>query len=136
MKTNNLYFTSILISKELLDSTNELSFTVKPSRLGGVGVFTTHGIKKNTRLNIFPNGSRFIKHSEIMFDEKLLSFSRFFGVETKEGFYIPKSFNSLDVGWYLNHLNKNNASHDSNYKYFSTRDIKAGEEITINYNQL
>jgi SET domain-containing protein len=41
----------------------------------------------------------------------------------------------MEVGWFLNHSDKPNAYHE-NYEYYALRDIKEGEEITIDYNSL
>lgn len=133
---NNNYFVQILNEDIIKEETNELSFILKPSPLGGIGVFCTHGIKSGTRLRLFPNGSRFISNSELVFNEKLLNFCKFYGVEDEKGFWIPKSFNCIDSGWYLNHSENNNAVHDEKYRYFAARDLQGGEEIIINYNQL
>ncbi len=134
-KVNNNYFIQILNEEILKDETDELSFCLKPSPLGGVGVFCTHGVKKGTRLRLFPNGSRFISHAQTIFNEKLLNFCKFYGVEEEKGFCIPKSFTSIDAGWYMNHSDNNNSVHDEKYRYFAGRDLQGGEEITINYNQ-
>jgi hypothetical protein len=48
----------------------------------------------------------------------------------------PKDFGHMHVGWYLNHSSSPNAYPDDDYKWHALRDIKAGEEITIDYNSL
>ena len=47
----------------------------------------------------------------------------------------PNDFSHMSIGWYLNHSSNPNAEH-KNYVYYSIRDIKAGEEILIDYNTL
>ncbi len=42
----------------------------------------------------------------------------------------------MPIGWYLNHAKVPNASRDKSYRWYASRDIKAGEEITIDYNSL
>ena len=42
----------------------------------------------------------------------------------------------MHVGWYLNHLKESNAFRDNDFKWYAMRGIKAGEEITIDYNSL
>jgi len=139
---DNLVFIQIDNEAEIRDETNEFSFVLKPSPLGGIGVFCTHGIKKGTRLHLFPRGSRLITHKEIKLktevfgNNKLINFCNFYGVEDKEGFWVPKSFNCIDVGWYLNHSDNFNSIHDEKYRYFNDKDLQGGEEITINYNHL
>ena len=48
----------------------------------------------------------------------------------------PKDFGCMEIGWYLNHSKTPNAYHDDDYNYYASNDIKAGEEITIDYNLL
>ena len=47
----------------------------------------------------------------------------------------PKDFGCMEIGWYLNHSKTPNAYH-RNYEYYALRDIKTGEEITVDYNTL
>ncbi|MFW0837647.1 MAG: SET domain-containing protein-lysine N-methyltransferase [Candidatus Komeilibacteria bacterium] len=42
----------------------------------------------------------------------------------------------MHLGWYLNHSKTPTAYPDDDYKWYTVRDIKAGEEITIDYNLL
>jgi len=41
----------------------------------------------------------------------------------------------MEFGWFLNHSKKPNAYH-KNYEYYALNNIKAGEEITVDYNTL
>jgi hypothetical protein len=45
----------------------------------------------------------------------------------------PTNFNNLTVGWYLNHSDEPNVLCGSDYDFFTARDIKKGEELTVNY---
>ena len=48
--------------------------------------------------------------------------------------WTPKSFNSISVGWYLNHSREPNMRAEPEGEYFfALRDIKAGEELTVDY---
>lgn len=134
----NLIFSQISLSPNLLDSTNEFSFILRPSPLGGVGVFATHGIEKGTRLKLFPSGVRIVPKFILVNDKNLQEWCNFFGVEMPNGnFSIPKSFSNMDIGWYTNHDAENyNSFHDKGYRYFAKRNIQAGEEITIHYGHL
>ena len=55
--------------------------------------------------------------------------------EDGRGYYCPRSFTRVDVGWYLNHSDNPNAAH-TDWEYFALRPIKDGEEITIDYRTL
>ena len=117
--------------------TDEFSFILKPSPIAGVGVFVTHKIKKGTRLRVFSGEpTRKMKMSEVKKNPVLAKFVEFFAVVSDGTAYMPPNFSRLDVGWYLNHSDKFNAYHDENYRYYASRDIEEGEELTINYNDL
>lgn len=116
----------------LRDNTDELSFLLRPSRHDGVDVFSTHGIRKGTCLRLFPGpASRFVP-AENESDGCLLAFfSRRFGIQGTKGYYVHRDFGSMEIGWYLNHSPDPNAYHDEVFDYFASRDIPAGEEITV-----
>jgi SET domain-containing protein len=42
----------------------------------------------------------------------------------------------MEIGWYLNHSDDPNVYHDEQYFYYSLKDIKAGEELFIDYSSL
>jgi len=117
--------------------TDEFSFILKPSPIAGVGVFTTHKIKKGTRLRVFSGEpTRKMRMSEVKKNPILAKFVEFFGVANNGIVSIPANFSCLAVGWYLNHSDNPNAYHDENYRYYASRDIEEGEEILINYHEL
>ena len=45
----------------------------------------------------------------------------------------PTSFNNLTVGWYLNHSSKPNVLCSGDYDFFAAREIRKGEELTVDY---
>jgi hypothetical protein len=121
-------------SGRLREETDELSFVLRPSPLDGVGVFCTHGIRKGTRLRLFPGpGPRFIPAAKLAEHAPLAAFCRRYGLEHPEGCYVSPDFGYMEIGWYLNHSGTPNAIRDENSEFFAGRDIQAGEEITINY---
>lgn len=113
--------------------TNELSFVLKPSRIHGIGVFATHDIEKGTKLRFFPRSDKFrtLKKSE-KYEYFLKTYCVSLG---KKRYSCPKDFGRMSIGWYLNHSDSPNAYHKK-YTYYAGRDIKSGEEITINYKTL
>lgn len=116
------------------DKTNEFSFILKPAQYG-VGVFTLHDIKAKTYLRLFGD--------EIKPDqgtprnkEDLPDTFRQYCLDRGDTLSCPKDFGRMEIGWYLNHSKTPNAHHDDDYNYYASRDIKAGEEVTIDYNLL
>jgi SET domain-containing protein len=135
--SNNKIFTKIeKLNKNFKNVTDEFSFVLKPSSIAGVGVFATHGITKGTRLRLFYGKNRMIPIAATKNNPVLKKFTDFFGVEENGAICVAENFSHMSVGWYLNHSDKYNAIHDEQYRYFADRNIKAGEEITINYNDL
>lgn len=102
---------------------------LKPSKIEGVGCFTTEPIKKGSRPVLFDiEDEKFIlktrKHKP-MFDH--------YCVETTKGWWCPLSFTRMSVGWYLNHSDEPNISTPL---FKALRDIESGEELTIDYKLL
>jgi len=119
----------------------EFSFILKPSPLGGIGVFATHDIAKGTQ--VFKNSFelRNLKTKDI--PSELIKYCIFLN---DEECLCPKRFDRMEIGWYLNHssdpniANKFVITHASEFGkerlVYATKDIKAGDEILIDYNAL
>lgn len=138
-------FSTFPENPEMLSETTDLSFRLKPSPLAGVGVFAIHGINKGTNLCLrgdkeLLDDSKFITLEEAEANPKLLVFCRWYGcptiVEENEGFWISQNFNKMSLHWYLNHSDTPNIHHDENYEWFASCDIKAGQELTVDYKTL
>lgn len=118
-------------------------FRLKPSKINGVGVFACVKIKTGEVLPLFSgddNTSIFISQQRYQnlpkIDQKYCD-TLGINVKTPEsGYWVPPNPYHLEIGWYLNHSDKPNAYHDDEYRYYASRDISAGEEILIDYNQL
>jgi hypothetical protein len=55
-------------------------------------------------------------------------------IGTKTHYGCPVSFNRLTPAWFLNESKEPNARCcDENYDFYATRDIPAGQEITVDY---
>ena len=129
--SQNAALAEIAIDPRRYDTTDELSFVLKPSKLSGVGVFCTHGIAKGTRLALFPNlKPRYVSNARLERDPRLRAFCQVYGVDVGGGSVVARSFSHMHVGWYLNHSDEPNAHHER-FRYFASRDIDANEEITI-----
>jgi hypothetical protein len=77
-----------------------------------------------------------MKMSEVKKNPVLAKFVEFFAVASNGWVFLPANFSCMACGWYLNHSDTPNAHHDEGYKYYASRDIEEGEELTINYNYL
>jgi hypothetical protein len=115
------------------DKTTEFSFVLKPTKYG-VGVFATHGIKKETYLRLFRDETGAIV-SVVRKKEAVPEFFRRYCVDRGDTLRCPKDFSRMEIGWYLNHSKTPNAYH-RNYNYYALIDIPAGEEIMVDYNTL
>jgi SET domain-containing protein len=118
-------------------STDEYSFSLKPSPIEGVGVFANHAIARGTWLRLFsePWGRRIRRSTPMTIDRR--NFLKRYCIENEkaDAFFGPRDFGRMSVGWYLNHSSQPNAAHRK-FKYFALRDIASGEEITIDYGTL
>jgi len=114
---------------------------LKPSPIHGIGVFAIGAIKKGTRL--FSQDSdemRWVKADALPKDKQLRQLYDDFAV-VKNGkagrpkrYGCPRHFDRLTTSWYLNDPkpgHKPNVRCDENYDFWALRDIKEGEELTV-----
>ena len=117
---------------------------LRPSGIhkGGVGVFAIKPIKKNTKLfqgdldEMFWVARNKLKN-ECRREQKAIrnlydDFTVYNAEQDRYG--CPINFNRLTISWYIN----NNSEHpnvrcDANYEFFALQDIKAGDELTVDY---
>src|ERR1017187_2599080 len=117
-----------------MKKTDEFSFRLKPSAIHGVGVFANHDIEAGSTLDMFDAETRFLHAAPSEAAQRLLDTLSVTG-EDGRGYYCPRSFTRVDVGWYLNHSDNPNAGH-TDWDYFALRAVEDGEEITIDYRTL
>jgi hypothetical protein len=110
---------------------NEYSLILQPSALGGIGVFTTHD---------FPQGSQIFSGTfsprKLLIKDIPSAFLKYCIYLNDEECLCPERFDRMEIGWYLNHSDQPNIIKQAENLIVSTRDIKAGEEILIDYNHL
>jgi len=128
----------LLPRKNKLPHKNALT-RLRPSKVhrGGVGVFAICNIKQNSPIfgddddNMVwvnrKNITRLAKPLRELYDD----FAVIKNKGTKYG--CPRNFNLLTLSWYLNESKNPNVRCDKDYKFFALRDIKAGEELTVDY---
>ncbi len=118
-----------------MKSTNHLSFILKPSTINnaGIGVFALHDIDKNTYVELFLKDFQEELHDKNDVPKEL----QVYCLNHKSGKLLcPKYFNRMDIGNYLNHSEAPNLRYKNGNGYFALRDIKAGEELFMNYREL
>ena len=124
---------------------NELSnntwVMIKPSVLHGIGVFAVKDISKGCRemfskemgewqeiprkdIDALPAASKTIVETYCLFDNDI--------------YYVPANgFKVMDISLFLNHSETPNIISVNDGEYFETiRDIKAGEELLIDYGKI
>jgi SET domain-containing protein len=117
-----------------MNQANEFSFVLKPSTVegAGVGVFATQDIPKGSQLALHTedHSSRRMRESDI--PKELLDLC----VAEEGGWYkCPEQFNHVEIGWYVNHSDRPNIG-GQHGKHVALHNIKAGEELFMNYNVL
>jgi len=116
---------------------------LKPSSLEGVGVFAVRDIPKGCR-DMF---SKPDQHHEWITVSKaevdaLPAHARFmvgnYCLYDAEHYFIPaQGFKKIDLSLYLNHADEPNIISINEGDYFeASRDIKAGEELVIDYGEI
>ena len=109
-----------------------------PSKIHGVGVFAISNIKKGTPL-FYGDDEKllWVTSKEIRkLPVEIRKLYRDFAVERDGRYGCPRNFNQLTVAWYLNSpegRQKPNVRCNREYEFFALRDIKRGEELTVDY---
>lgn len=111
---------------------------LKPSKVEGVGVFAIREIPRGT--NPFKEkDTKYIPIKEQQLEKLNISvmehIKKLF-VHSDGRYWFPKQgIQTLCITHYLNHSNNPNLTTTENADYFlAIRDIKKGEELTVNYN--
>lgn len=117
--------------KKQMELVSEFSYILKPSPIGGIGVFATHDIPSGTLVFTAPFKfairkvkdvpAEFIKYCIFLSDEECMA---------------PERFDRMEIGWYINHSDKPNIAKNAENKTVVVRDIKAGDEFVCDYNKL
>jgi len=105
----------------------------------GVGVRAERLIKKGSRIDAWEQGDMIYVPLESVTDIEYLRWLNVFGIVVWKGFYAPKNPMRLSLAWYINHSNKPNvtvAVTPSKWTIRALRDIRAGEELTVDYGTL
>lgn len=108
---------------------------LKPSRLHGIGVFAVRPIKKGTY--IFPEDNDrmiWVPYERIRkLSPSLKELYDDFSIIRDGKYGSPRRFDRLTPSWYLNESRNPNVAADKTYRFYAKRDIKDGEELTVDY---
>ncbi len=112
-----------------------LPFVLGISKISGIGVFSTHTIKKGEIIN-FETKSKMISKEEFskMNNQERKWLRKHCLADEKGRRHIP--INGSLVEYYLNHSKNNNVSINSDWDWYAITDIKTGEELTLNYKDI
>lgn len=117
-----------------------MQFRLKKSTIedAGIGVFATDHIKKGDKLHTLFHENDVIWVSNEDYEKLSIppELKENFSIKFEDGYSMPGDFNSISVGWYLNHSDSPNLHSDDEYEYYASRDIEPGEELFINYDHL
>lgn len=125
-----------LQSKDNFKPFSEFSLILKPSPISGIGVFATHDIAAGTSL-LRPEHCDTVRTLKI--EEVPAEFLKYCVMINALECTGPRQFDHMEIGWYLNHSAHPNIAaegSDGYYSFKAIRDIKAGEEILLDYNDL
>ncbi len=111
---------------------------LKPSEIGGVGVFALRDIPKGINpfkekdTKYFPVREEYIEG----LDSNVRDYVKKLFVYSDGKYWLPKhGVQTLCITHYLNHSKNPNLTTNSNCDvFFTIKDVKRGEELTINYN--
>ncbi len=108
---------------------------IAPSKIHGVGVRAIIDIKKGTYIFygddeelIWINKSKLKK-----LPKEIQKLYNDFCIKKNDMYGCPQNFNLMTPAWYLNHSPKPNVASDKNYCFYASRNIKKGEELTVDY---
>jgi SET domain-containing protein len=108
-----------------------------PSKVHGVGCFADIAIARNELVKIWDGeDSRWISEKRAHASPQATLIKRF-GIRVRGGYWTPVDFLRISTGWYMNHSEKPNlGSDDGDVTYYALRNIKPGEELTIDYRRM
>lgn len=110
---------------------------IKCSPIHGVGVFAILPIPKGTPLfGDDDDELRWVGRAELgHLPREINRLYTDFCIAKDKGkwFGCPRSFNDMTIAWYLNDSRNANVGCDKNYRFHTLRDVKKGEELTVDY---
>jgi hypothetical protein len=118
-----------------MSSPSQPQFFLAASPIQGVGVYTWFPVAKGRMIFPYNDVDDCVLITSPPAEGPLKVMTNRYGVETKEGIWIPSDFNRMGVWWFLNHSTEPNIEYEGN-DIVAARDLAAGEELTIDYRTL
>jgi FRG domain-containing protein/SET domain-containing protein len=109
---------------------------LKPSRLhkAGIGVFAIRPVPKGQRVFAGENEEiLWTKKESLPSGRALRRLYNDFCIIKDDLYGSPTSFNRLTPAWFLNDSKKPNTRCNENYDFVASRNIRTGEELTVDY---
>jgi SET domain len=103
----------------------------------GIGVICLSPRRKNQRIDLWRAGDWKVWNPRTFV---ALKWCNKWCIYAWDNFYGPADPKRMSLAWYVNHSSAPNArcsyTKNGNWKFFALRNIKPGEEITVNYSTL
>ena len=103
----------------------------------GIGVIAQSPVKKNQNLNLWRNGDWKVWNPRTF---EQLKWCNKWCIYAWDKFYGPADPNHMSLAWYVNHSSTPNARasyrKNGHWRFVALRNIKIGEEVTVNYSTL
>jgi len=120
---------------------HEMQIALQPSYIHGIGVFAITDIPKRCKTLFSKNPGSWIPLSFSEAEQlpaHVKDFIETYYLYDDENYFIPDhGCKVMDMANYLNHSNTPNIVSVNDGEYFETvRDIKAGEELLVNYGSI
>lgn len=132
-----------IASKKIIkDLEKNIYCRLKPSSINGIGVFAIRDIPQKTELFKTIRKTRFIYvDPRVVFENLKIhpivkEMVKDFCAIKNGKLYLPNfSLNEIDISFFVNHSKNPNTLAKEGERFFALRDIKRGEEITVDYEQ-
>lgn len=130
------------VAEVLANIKNNTYCRLKPSPVHGIGVFAIRDIEKGMNPFVLRGRSHAwigIKERDFRsFHPEIIDMIRAYFVKDKGKFWVhAQGLNALTIEFYLNHSKEPNLIYDvPNEEFITTRVIRAGEELLIDYSVL
>jgi SET domain-containing protein len=127
-----------MTKQQLLDDLKNTYLQLRPSEVDGIGVFAIKDIPKGCRDMFSTDHGEWIKISKeevANLPEHTRLLVSYYCVSDTQFYYIEQSgFKKMDLANFINHSDTPNIFPVNNGEFFEAiRNIKAGEELFINY---
>ena len=105
------------------------------SKLHGVGVFAIRDIPKGAYVFVDDDADIVWVDNNYLegLPPEIRRFYDDFAIIKGNKYGCPASFDQLTISWFLNDSKEPNVAANKEYRFYALRDIKKGEELTVDY---